>query len=84
MANPRAGGGRRDRDRRSRRKFCQFCADHVDTVDYKNEELLRNYISEDGKILPKRMSGNCAKHQRTVATAVKRARHVALLPFVAD
>lgn len=82
MANPRAGGGRRDR--RSRRKFCQFCADHVDTVDYKDEELLRNFISEDGKILPKRMSGNCAKHQRTVATAVKRARHVALLPFVAD
>lgn len=81
MANQR-GGSRNQR--RSRRKFCEFCADHVDTVDYKDEELLRNYIGEDAKILPKRMTGTCAKHQRTVATAIKRARHVAILPYVGD
>lgn len=84
MSNQRGGGGNFRNNRRSRRKFCQFCADHVDTVDYKDEELLRNFIGEDGKILPRRMTGTCAKHQRTVATAVKRARHMALLPFVGD
>jgi small subunit ribosomal protein S18 len=69
------------RPRRSRRKVCAFCADKLETVDYKDVNRLRKYISERGKILPKRMTGNCAEHQRRLTTAIKRARHVALLPF---
>ncbi len=62
-------------------KFCQFCADKTLTIDYKKTDLLRKYITEDGKIRPRRQTGACAKHQRGVATAVKQARQVALLPF---
>jgi small subunit ribosomal protein S18 len=62
-------------------KFCQFCADKNLTIDYKNVELLKKYVTEDGNIRPRRQSGACAKHQRVVAAAVKQARHVALLPF---
>ena len=62
-------------------KFCQFCADKTLTIDYKKVDLLRKYITEDGKIRPRRQTGACAKHQRVVAEAVKQARHVALLPY---
>jgi small subunit ribosomal protein S18 len=62
-------------------KFCQFCADKQLTIDYKKIELLKRYVTEDGKIRPRRQTGACARHQRVVAAAVKRARHIALLPF---
>lgn len=67
-----------------RKKVCQFCADKTDFVDYKDTEMLKKYITERGKILPKRITGTCAIHQRAVTTAIKRARTVALLPYVAD
>lgn len=70
--------------RRGRRKVCQFCADKVETIDYKDSAKLRKTIAENGKILPKRMTGTCAKHQRELTTAVKRARHLALLPYTAE
>lgn len=76
--------GRGPRPRRSRRKVCNFCADHVEHIDYKDVARLRKYVSERGKILPKRMSGTCAKHQREITIAIKRARHLALLPFVGE
>ncbi|WP_025745864.1 30S ribosomal protein S18 [Kallotenue papyrolyticum] len=66
-----------------RRKVCQFCADKIDTPDYKDIKRLQRYLSDRGKILPRRRTGTCAKHQRGLATAIKRARHLALLPFVA-
>ena len=72
------------KQRRSRRKVCAFCADKVEMIDYKDQARLRKFVSERGKILPKRMTGTCAKHQRELTIAIKRARHVALLPFVAD
>jgi small subunit ribosomal protein S18 len=62
-------------------KFCQFCADKTLTIDYKKTDLLRKYITEDGKIRPRRQTGACAKHQRAVAAAIKQARQIALLPF---
>ncbi len=63
-------------------KFCQFCADKTLTIDYKKTDLLRRYITEDGKIRPRRQTGACARHQRVVSAAVKQARQIALLPFV--
>jgi small subunit ribosomal protein S18 len=71
------------KDRRPKKKVCTFCADRVHDLDYKDTTRLRKYISERGKILPRRISGNCAKHQRMLTVAVKRARIIALLPFVA-
>ena len=62
-------------------KNCQFCADKTLTIDYKKVDLLRRYITEDGKIRPRRQTGACAKHQRVVAAAVKQARQIALVPF---
>jgi len=70
--------------RPQRRKVCQFCVDKAKEIDYKDTGKLKKYITEKGKILPRRMSGVCAKHQRELATAVKRARQMALLPFVGD
>ncbi|MCI6158479.1 MAG: 30S ribosomal protein S18 [Selenomonadaceae bacterium] len=75
---------RRDRGRRPRRKVCQFCVDKVDHIDYKVVAKLRRFVTERGKILPRRISGNCAKHQRQVTVAIKRARNIALLPFTAE
>ena len=69
---------------RRRKKVCIFCADKVDFIDYKDSAKLRKFISERGKILPRRISGTCAKHQRELNTAIKRARQVALLPDVTD
>ncbi|HBG75872.1 30S ribosomal protein S18 [Eubacteriales bacterium mix99] len=79
-----ADNARRQRNRRPKRRVCAFCADKVDTIDYKDVFKLRKYITERGKILPRRISGNCAKHQRQVTTAIKRARHIALLPYSAE
>ncbi len=75
---------RRDRGRRPRRKVCQFCVDKVEHIDYKDVAKLRRFVTERGKILPRRISGNCAKHQRQVTVAIKRARNIALLPFTAE
>ncbi len=72
---------RRGRPRRGRRKVCMFCAEHVEHIDYKDMNRLPKLISESGKILPRRMTGTCAAHQRHVTTAIKRARQVALLPY---
>ncbi|NLJ86205.1 MAG: 30S ribosomal protein S18 [Firmicutes bacterium] len=74
----------RRRGRRGRRKVCNFCVDKVDHVDYKEVGRLRRYLSERGKILPRRISGNCARHQRQMTVAIKRARQVALLPYTAE
>ncbi|SRR2546423_2086030 len=71
------GGGRR----MHRRKVCRFCADKVDIIDYKDVKLLQGYVPERGKILPRRISGTCATHQRMLAEAIKRARNIALLPY---
>ena len=70
--------------RPSRKKVCDFCADKVEKIDYKDVAKLRKFITEKGKILPRRMSGVCAAHQRELATAIKRARQMALLPFVGE
>jgi len=72
------------RPRRVRKKICAFCMDKAESIDYKEISKLRKFVSERGKILPRRVSGNCAKHQRQLTIAIKRARHVALLPFSAD
>ncbi len=70
--------------RRGRRKVCKFCADKAAHIDYKDIRTLEKFVTERGKIMPRRMSGVCAKHQRELAIAIKRARVVALLPYVAD
>ena len=62
-------------------RVCQFCTDRSAVIDYKQQEMLRRYVTEDGKIRPRRQTGACAKHQREIARAIKRARHLALLPF---
>jgi ribosomal protein S18 len=73
----------RDKDRRNtKKKFCQFCADKVTYVDYKDVALLRKFMSDRGKIRARRVTGNCTQHQRIIATAVKNAREMALLPYV--
>ncbi len=69
---------------RSRRRICAFCVDHVKEIDYKDHDMLSRYVNEFGRIRPRRQTGTCAKHQRALAIAVKRARHIALLPFVAE
>ena len=69
--------------RKPRKKVCSFCVDKVAYIDYKDTAKLRRYMSERGKILPRRVTGNCAKHQRQFTEAVKRARHIALLPYTA-
>ncbi len=79
---------RRSQSRRqkfpARRRMCQFCLDEVNQIDYKDGDRLRRFINERGKIRPRRQTGVCAKHQRRLAVAIKRARHMALLPFVAE
>ncbi|MEF9863954.1 MAG: 30S ribosomal protein S18 [Christensenellaceae bacterium] len=72
------------RARRPRRKVCAFCAEKVTSIDYKDIPRLKRYISERGKIMPRRASGTCAKHQRELAVAIKRARIMAMLPYVSD
>lgn len=75
---------KRERGRKPKKKICSFCVDKVETIDYKELAKIRRYTTERGKILPRRISGNCAKHQRRVTLAIKRARIVALLPFTAE
>jgi small subunit ribosomal protein S18 len=66
-----------------RRKVCRFCADRTMIIDYKDSKLLKHFTSERGKIIPRRITGNCAKHQRELTAAIKRARQIALLPYLA-
>jgi small subunit ribosomal protein S18 len=84
MSTAQRGRGRGRRFLFRRRKFCKFCESKVDVIDYKDLRTLQNYIPERGKILPRRVSGTCAKHQRQLGQAIKRARMLALLPFTAD
>ncbi len=69
---------------RKRRKVCSFCVDKVEQIDYKDTAKVRRFISERSKILPRRMTGTCAAHQRQLTEAIKRARHIALLPYVTE
>jgi small subunit ribosomal protein S18 len=69
---------------RKRRKVCQFCVDKTDYIDYKDTAKLRRFMSERSKILPRRMTGTCANHQRQLTEAIKRSRQIALLPYVTD
>lgn len=81
----RGGGGGGGGPRRgARRRGCEFCQRHTDVVDYKDIDLLRHYVSERGKIEARRKVSTCAKHQRTVSQAIKRARHLALLPYTSE
>lgn len=75
---------KRERGRRPKKKVCSFCVDKIESIDYKDVPKLRRYTTERGKILPRRISGNCAKHQRQLTVAIKRARMIALLPFTAE
>ena len=70
--------------KKSRRKVCQFCVEKAESIDYKDVSKLRKFVSERSKILPRRVTGTCAKHQRELTTAIKRARHLALLPYSSD
>ena len=79
---PQGGGGRRGGFRR--RRVCRFCVDKVDYIDYKDVRALMMSIPERGKIQPRRISGTCAKHQRKLTTAIKRARQLALVPYITD
>lgn len=92
--NKESKGGDRDRDRdgkkggmkmrRAKKKICSFCMDKATSIDYKDINKLRKFVTERGKILPRRISGNCAKHQRQLTESVKRARNIALLPFTTE
>ena len=73
-----------NRGRKARKKVCGFCVDKVENIDYKDIARLRRYMSERGKILPRRVTGTCARHQRELSVAIKRARHLALLPYTTD
>ena len=85
MAFERNEGSRPARPmRRGRKKVCSFCVDKVDSIDYKDVPRLRKYVSERSKIIPRRVTGTCAFHQRMLTFAIKRARHVALMPYISD
>ncbi len=71
-------------NRKGRKKVCSFCVDRVECIDYKDVNKLHKFISDRAKILPRRVTGTCAKHQRELTTAIKRARHIALLPYTSD
>ena len=81
--NYSGGSGGRGGGRFRRKRVCNFCVDKTE-IDYKQYDVLRRYVNEYGRIKPRRQTGTCAKHQRGLAVAIKRARHIALLPFVAD
>lgn len=81
---PRGGGGPRRREGgrfRPRRKVCSFCVDKIKAINYKDVNMIQRYLDDHGKIVPRRKTGTCAKHQRRLAVAIKQARHLALLPF---
>ncbi|MBN2226835.1 MAG: 30S ribosomal protein S18 [candidate division Zixibacteria bacterium] len=69
---------------RKRRRICRFCEDKIDYIPYHDDRLLKRFINERGKIVPRRISGNCAFHQRRLTTAIKRARHLAILPYTSE
>ncbi len=70
--------------RKGRKKVCSFCVEKVESIDYKDVNRLNKYTSDRAKILPRRVTGTCAKHQRELTTAIKRARHIALMPYTSD
>jgi small subunit ribosomal protein S18 len=74
----------RKEKRKGKKRICSFCVDNVEYIDYKQFERLRRFITDRGKILPRRISGNCAKHQRQLTVAIKRARQMALLPYTSE
>lgn len=80
----RSDGPMKRRGGRRRKKVCVYCADKNAVIDYKDVNKLKRYVSERGKILPRRITGNCAKHQRALTVAIKRARHIALMPYTCD
>ena len=89
MSNPaqkteKTDGAMKRRPIRRRKKVCVFCSDKSNIIDYKDVNKLKRYVSERGKILPRRITGNCAKHQRALTVAIKRARHISLLPYTLD
>ncbi|MBR4334660.1 MAG: 30S ribosomal protein S18 [Clostridia bacterium] len=84
MSEDRGEKRPRPRGKRPRRKVCDFCVNKIEYIDYKDVNRLRRSINERGKILPRRMTGNCAKHQRQLSEAIKRARAIALLPYPVD
>ena len=86
-SSDKKSGDKKDGQRRPmfrRRKVCKFCADKIDDINYKDVKLIGPFVPERGKILPRRISGTCAKHQRKLQTAIKRARQLALVPYVTD
>lgn len=83
--NRKKGANGKDKPfRRPRKKVCTFCVEKIDEIDYKDAEKLKRFVSDKGKILPRRVTGTCAKHQRKVTEAIKRARTIALLPFTVE
>ncbi|EYE88668.1 30S ribosomal protein S18 [Fervidicella metallireducens AeB] len=82
MSNVKKGG--MNKQRRAKKRVCAFCMDKSETIDYKDIAKLKKFITERGKILPRRISGNCAKHQRELTIAIKRARNIALLPYTTE
>ena len=84
MAYEKAERSDRRPNKKGRKKVCAFCVEKVDTIDYKDAAKLRRFTSDRAKILPRRVTGTCAYHQRELTTAIKRARHIALLPYTAD
>ena len=80
MDRPERGRG----NRKGKKKVCAFCVDKIENIDYKDVPRLRRYLSERAKIVPRRVTGTCAHHQRQLTVAVKRARHLALLPYISD
>ena len=74
----------RPRGNKRRRKVCKFCVDRIEIINYKDVARLRTFLSERAKILPRRVTGTCARHQRALTVAIKRSRHIALLPYVSD
>lgn len=83
-ARPQRGGGGKRNFFYKKKKYCKFCAGNIDVIDYKDVNLMRNYVLEGSMIAPRRATGTCAKHQRKLQTAIKRARMMALLPYVSE
>ncbi|SNX53757.1 30S ribosomal protein S18 [Thermoanaerobacterium sp. RBIITD] len=83
-SSSKENSAQRRKNRKAKKRVCAFCADKVEQIDYKEVGKLRKYITERGKILPRRITGNCAIHQRQLTVAIKRARQIALLPYTAE
>lgn len=84
MAYDKQRGGGGFGGKRPRRKICAFCVDKVEYIDYKDASKLKRYVSERAKIVPRRVTGTCAKHQRKLTLAIKKARHIAIMPYVSE